>query len=466
VGRVKALLIDVGSTFTKLLVIDAQTGEFLGRSESGTTIEDDVARGVDNAMDTLPPGLRGPFAWSEASSSAAGGLRIISVGLTSALSGKAGKLASLGAGGKVVLELAGLLDASDLLLVDQARAHLVVLSGGTDGGNASALLHNAAALSSVVGLPAVIIAGNDAAGAQAAKLLEGSTDEVQIVENVFPQPGALEIGPTREMVRELFMRHITRAKGLDGLMRSLGAECEPTPLAVSRGLGVVAQLHSPAVLVDVGGATTDVHSSGGRQFGKTAADLPLPDLMRTVEGDMGMRAGAAGIVDSIGLETRKGLDKMLRCDLRVEAERRAVDPGFVPTNTIDAQVDRALATAAVRAALERHVGRLVVRDNPWGRRYRVQGKDLRQTRLVIPTGGVFRHLELPEAIVNDALREASGDLLPKNPAVCLDRDYAMFAIGLVGRRDPELALRLADEVLDLPDAAPEAAVSGADRSAR
>jgi uncharacterized protein (TIGR01319 family) len=452
-----ALLVDVGSTFTKVLVVDVTTGELLGRSESNTTIDDNVAHGLANALDGLANGLRGPYEWSEASSSAAGGLRIVSIGLTRGLSGKAGKLASLGAGGKVALELSGFLSDSDVALINEAKAHLVVLSGGTDGGNATALLHNAAALASAPGLPAVIVAGNGAAAASAASLLEDAASDVRVVENVFPQPGELEIGPTREMVRDIFLRHITRAKGLTGMLRELGAECEPTPLAVSRGLQIAANLHSPVVLVDLGGATTDVHSAGGRHYGKSVAEVPLPDLMRTVEGDMGMRAGAVGIVDALGPQTRANLESELGRDLALEAERRSSDPRFVPVTAADVQVDRALATSAVRMSLERHAGRLVVRDNPWGRRYRIQGKDLRRTRLVIGTGGVFRHLEDPEGIIKSALDGATGDLLPRNPRICLDRHYAMFAIGLIGRRDPELALAVFREALDLP--APQAAAA-------
>src|SRR3546814_12577374 len=60
---------------------------------------------------------------------------------------------------------------------------------------------------------------------------------------------------------------------------------------------------SPLLLVDVGGATTDVHSvcSGEpAQSDVIVQGLPEPYVKRTVEGDLGMRHNAAAIVETVG----------------------------------------------------------------------------------------------------------------------------------------------------------------------
>ena len=88
---------------------------------------------------------------------------------------------------------------------------------------------------------------------------------------------------------------------LTSFLNSVNSDCEPTPLAVSRALwGHLENSGDPIVLIDVGGATTDVHSVGGIIHRQRSVDLPTPDVLRTVEGDLGMRWGAPGIVQSLG----------------------------------------------------------------------------------------------------------------------------------------------------------------------
>ncbi|MGI9334307.1 MAG: glutamate mutase L, partial [Gammaproteobacteria bacterium] len=208
----KSLLLDIGSTFTKALVI-APDGSILGRAEAPTTIDDDVMDGVCNAVASLPDQAPGPFDWALASSSAAGGLRMASVGLTASLSGKAGALAALGAGAKVIGSEHGYLDLEGVARIEAMRAHLVMLSGGIDGGNARALIHNARMLAELETPQGYVIAGNSDVAGDACSILEGRGRDVRVVANVFPRPGEIAIGDTREAVRDLFLRHITRAKG-------------------------------------------------------------------------------------------------------------------------------------------------------------------------------------------------------------------------------------------------------------
>lgn len=457
----RALLIDVGSTFTKIMVVDAE-GRVLARSEASTTIDEDVMAGVTAAIGGLPEGLRGPWDWALASSSAAGGLRMASVGLTEALSGRAGALAAFGAGGKLVATEHGLLDDAAVARIEAAAPHLVLLAGGLDGGNATALLHNAEKLAGLSSPHGCIVAGNAAVAEQAAALLCDGMRDVRVVENVFPRAGEIAITATRDAVRDLFLRHITRAKGLDGLMERLQTECEPTPLAVSRALAYLPGDGGPVVFVDLGGATTDVHSLGGVRQDLRAVEIPEPEVMRTVEGDLGMRWGAPGTVASMTGSAREAVEAKLGCNLDAEARRRRESPSFLPADARDRAIDRALAGAAVAIAVERHAGRVVVRHRPWGDRYQVTGKDLRPTRIVVATGGAFRHGDEPTALVADALAAIDGAQVPRRPQIAIDHSYALYAIGLVARHCPGLARRLAASALELdgtPTETPEAQAS-------
>jgi len=444
-----ALLLDVGSTFTKVMVI-GPSGYPVARSEAPTTIEDDVMAGVAMAVARLPEHARGPYDWALASSSAAGGLRMASVGLTAPLSGRAGDLAALGAGAKVVASEHGMLDEAALERIEATTPHLVLLSGGLDGGNADALRHNAGMLQRLRAPWGYVIAGNAEVAGEAADTIRNGQRDVRIVDNVFPRPGEIAITATREAVRDLFLRHITKAKGLDGLMAALRTDCEPTPLAVSRSLAHLAD-DGPVVVVDLGGATTDVHSLGGVRTERRAAELPAPETMRTVEGDLGMRWGAPGTIDAMGEAAQSRVETALQCDLLKEAKRRHDDPAFLPVSDFDRAVDRSLAEAAVAVALERHAGKVVVRHRPWGDRYQVTGKDLRPCRVLVSTGGAFRHADDPVALTSAALASIEEAQVPLSPTVQVDYDYSLYAIGLLARHTSGLARALAEHALGAVD---------------
>ena len=92
------LLIDFGSTYTKVTSIDAETGHLYGTAQSFTTVEEDISIGLENALKELKA-LTGITEFSDtlACSSAAGGLRMIACGLVPSLTAEAAKRAALGA---------------------------------------------------------------------------------------------------------------------------------------------------------------------------------------------------------------------------------------------------------------------------------------------------------------------------------------------------------------------------------
>ena len=53
-----ALLIDFGSTFTKILAIDLDSEKILAYTQSGTTVDTDIMTGLRKALDLLPPRLK------------------------------------------------------------------------------------------------------------------------------------------------------------------------------------------------------------------------------------------------------------------------------------------------------------------------------------------------------------------------------------------------------------------------
>jgi len=51
-----AILIDFGSTFTKVLAVDLDRAELLGRSQAPSTVDSDVREGLVEALKKLPVG--------------------------------------------------------------------------------------------------------------------------------------------------------------------------------------------------------------------------------------------------------------------------------------------------------------------------------------------------------------------------------------------------------------------------
>ena len=89
------LLIDFGSTYTKVTAVDLDTEALLGTAASFTTIETDINDGLNNALAILEQ-QTGPleFVHRYACSSAAGGLKMIASGLVPELTSEAAKQAS------------------------------------------------------------------------------------------------------------------------------------------------------------------------------------------------------------------------------------------------------------------------------------------------------------------------------------------------------------------------------------
>ena len=144
------------------------------------------------------------------------------------------------------------------------------------------------------------------------------------------------------------------------------------------------------VVVDVGGATTDVHSVvelDPEDAGLSREVVATTPVTRTVEGDLGMRWSALTTWEA----GRRGL---LDEDLRPAAERRSADPSFLPATDAERRRGRADRRGRRRPSpLRRHAGRSRVVRRPDGRVVERTGKDLREVDLLVGSGGVLRHAD-------------------------------------------------------------------------
>ena len=448
-----ALLVDFGSTYTKVSAVDLDGPRLLARAQAPTTYATDLRHGLEAALAALEQAHGRPlpsFSYRLACSSAGGGLRMVAVGLVPGLTAEAARRAALGAGARVLATYSGGVDEEALAELAGLDPDIILLAGGTDGGNRTALLDFARVLAAAPVGAAFILAGNREAAPAAAGILRRAGKDVRVVDNVLPRLDTLQVEPARAAIREVFMERIAIARGWERVQAELGGILMPTPAAALRGAELLADGAGDEpglgelMVVDIGGATTDVHSvaAGLPADPRTVLrGLPPPRSQRTVEGDLGLRHGAPSLVAASRLlRGEEGADAAWRR----RAELRAARPDFVPDTAAEREADARLAAEAVRIAVERHAGRREPLATPHGRRWVQRGKDLREIRHVIGTGGIFRHAPDPARVLAAALDPAGqGPVLkPRAAALWVDADYLLSHAGLLAEVDPVAALRL------------------------
>jgi uncharacterized protein (TIGR01319 family) len=430
----QVVCVDVGSTFTKAALVDVESGELVATAASPTTSSTDVMAGIDACRAELRVM---PDVATLACSSAGGGLRLAVVGYERVVTAEAGHRVGLSAGARVSYVASGSLDVGEVRQLLDNEPDVVLLVGGTDGGNAEVLLHNAAALASSELRVPVVVAGNVEVRDEVAALLRDSGKTVYTTANVLPVIGRLDPQPARETIREVFIRHVIGGKGLSTSADFPALVRAATPDAVLAGVEVLADGAAgvdgvgDVLVVDVGGATTDVYSVVTPQGEDAVLRREVVEVMwrsRTVEGDLGMRWNAPGVVDAAVTERLVAADEETR--LRAAAARRSAEPSYLADSEEERAVDARLAELAVTVALRRH-----------GR----GGKDLREVALVVGSGGVLRHSDAATRarILSPALGDfAGGWPVPERARTVVDTSYVLAAAGLLASQYPQAAARL------------------------
>ncbi len=448
-----ALLIDFGSTYTKLRAVDLDAATVVASGQGPSTVTSDVTLGLDTALADLESHMGGlpKFRHRLASSSAAGGLRMITVGLVPDLTAKAARLAALGAGAKVVGTFSFDLTDGDVDDVVAAAPDIVLLCGGTDGGNRRVIVGNGQRLAqSALACPVVVAGNRSAADAVAAGLRKAGKSAV-VAANVMPRHLELNIEPARQAIRRLFIEHIVHAKGIDRARSRFDAVLMPTPAAVLQGAQCLAQGVDgepglgPLLVVDIGGSTTDVHSicdGAPRRSGMVFHGLPEPHAKRTVEGDLGMRHTARAIVAEVGSEAFARAAELSADTVAALLRRSDDDVRWLPRRDDERRFDQALARAATRLSVTRHAGVHETVYTASGPVTVQRGKDLGEVATIVGTGGVLVHGDDPARVLRAALAgdDAPFSLRPGAARLMLDADYALYACGLLGTVAPAAAL--------------------------
>lgn len=440
------LLIDFGSTYTKLTAVDVEARKILGTSQSWTTVETDIINGYEKALAILKEKTGvDSFDKTLACSSAAGGLRMVAIGLVPELTAKAARQASLGAGAKVIKTYSYELTQSDLREIDEINPDICLLSGGTDGGNKENIIHNAGVLAKSTRSFPIIIAGNRSAADECALILKDK--DIRVCENVMPRLDIPNAAPVQNAIREIFLKQIVKAKGLSKAENLIDGILMPTPSAMLTAMELLSKDVGDLLAVDLGGATTDVYSMamGLPTRGMTSLrGLREEYSKRTVEGDIGMRYSIHGIVEAAGLDRVSELSGINaeRCAQLIDMLSK--DTEKVPDTQELENLDFALASLAIETAVTRHAGRLEEYYSPMGVSFLQTGKDLTEVKKIVFTGGALIHAKRAEEIAHSAFYSQRDpmSLKPKEAQVLVDKNYILSAMGLLSTVNADAALEI------------------------
>ena len=444
--KLDALVAEIGSTTTLVSGFAGLAGApvFAGQGMAPTTAHlGDVTLGLKAAVEDLQQNLGvSALSWGRmlAASSAAGGLSMSVHGLVYDMTARAAQLAALGAGAVVRQVTAGKLGPYDLKALRQLSPNLILLAGGTDFGDRETAVFNARRIAELrLSIP-VLYAGNCAAADEARGIFEAEGQPLCVVENVYPRLDELNIEPARRAIQDLFETHIVKAPGMARIREMVGGTILPTPGAVMEAVHVLHPALGDLLAVDIGGATTDVHSAtqGSEEIARIQTQ-PEPFFKRTVEGDLGTYLNAGPLASLIG-------HGVLERELGVDPVPLLSDWPPIPQTDSQQALAARLAREAGSLAVRRHAGNLREVFLPEGRRRYAQGKDLTEAGTLIATGGALTRLDGRLGILA-ALRDlnTAGKMLYPKPGalrVLSDRHYLMAALGTLSREHPQAALHL------------------------
>lgn len=441
------VFVDLGSTFTKACAFDVDTCTLEGWAKAPSTVDSDVTEGLRECLGELGRQVRlssEDISGARACSSAAGGLRAACIGLTAELTTRAAEIAAYGAGAKLVGAYSRRLTEKHLLELEALRPDIVILAGGTDGGDRKTITENARLLAGAGnGIATVIAAGNKSARDDIEAAFAGSGKRLCFAGNIMPSLGELDTAGLSGRVREIFLEHITVSRGIDRARELIGGVIMPTPSAVMEAAHLLSDGVSGGepglgdiMIVDLGGATTDVYSacSGApRTPGVNLSGLREPRVKRTVEGDLGLYHNLDRLCES-------ARERDVPFDAAAQERLRA--GRGIPAGEALRRAHAGLARLAVRLASERHCGRLFPLFTGGGTVMMQRGKDLTGVPVLIGAGGPLAFSKALETVLSGAVR-LPGDtrlLLPERPELRFDSRYILFAAGLLAQELPGAAL--------------------------
>lgn len=447
--KVDVLVAEIGSTTTVVNAFNLKDSKFLGQGQGPTTVLDgDVTIGLNMAIDELKKNLGVSSLEYEdflATSSAAGGLRMTVHGLVFDMTARAAREAALGAGAIIKMVTAGKLRRSDLNKIKEINPNIILVAGGLDFGERDTALYNAEEIAKLKLNVPVIYAGNIENQEDVKLIFEEYNQKLYIVDNVYPRVDELNVEPTRKVIQAAFEEHITGAPGMKKVRQMVNGPIIPTPGAVMESAILLSSEIGDLMVIDVGGATTDVHSvTEGSDEIQRIMISPEPVAKRTVEGDLGVYVNLPHIVERIGIDNVKKVFN--------DAEELIQNRKPIPQTQREIEFVEYMTEEAVLTAVRRHAGAIRYLYGPSGKKTIAEGKDLTNVKWIVGTGGALTRLPNRVNIMKKIPKDNTGGmfLYPKDGVdVLVDNFYIMASLGVLSKKYPEAALSILKQSLGI-----------------
>lgn len=452
--KVDVLVAEIGSTTTVVNAfhnINSDNPIFLAQGQAPTSVLDgDVRIGLQGAIDDLcSRNHLDTLEYEEmlATSSAAGGLKMTVHGLVYDMTARAAKEAALGAGAIIHDVTAGKLRRTDLARIKEINPNLILIAGGVDYGERDTAIYNAELIRSL-GLKTPVIYGGNIENQEEMKLIfdKDSGVTLYIVENVYPKIDDLNVEPARRVIQQAFEEHIIHAPGMEHVRDMVNGPIIPTPGAVMEATKLLYECIGDLIVLDVGGATTDLHSvtDASDEIARILIS-PEPKAKRTVEGDLGVFVNMRNIVNVIGKE--RLAEELAPMDLDHVMETYKA----IPKTEEEKRFVERLTLEAVLKAVERHAGKIRYVYGPSGRSTLAEGKDLTQVKYIVGTGGALTRLPHRVEIMREITKQNANGLLlspGEHAKILVDNNYIMASLGVLSKKHKQTAIQLMEKSLD------------------
>lgn len=441
--------------------------------EAPTTVEapfEDVTLGVRNAVREVEE-LTGHKLLSEngiitpakdhegvdlyvTTSSAGGGLQMLTVGLIKTMTAESAERAALGAGA-IVMDTLAIDDErpihEKIERIRNLRPDMILLAGGTDGGTVKHVMEMAELIVSArptarfgrgYKLP-IVYAGNKDAQEQIKHLMRDKF-ALEIVDNIRPQLEVENCGPARDAIHRCFMEHVmSHAPGYDKLMKWTDVPIMPTPAAEGMMIQLVSKIYKENVLgVGLGGATTNVYSVYDGKF------------VRTVSANLGMSYSICNVLKETGIEN---IMRWLPFNIDPyevinRLRNKMTRPTAIPQTLKNLVIEHAVAREALRLAFAHHKYlakplrgvRLAEKDRDIGsmferRLYEETYIDMLNIGWLVGTGGLLSHA--PRR-VQAALILIDGFQVEGVTKLAQDSVFMMPHLGVLSTVHPKAAIEI------------------------
>ena len=453
--------VDIGSTWTKAARFRLHEDYFVVEKRVAVpTTTEHLPEGFFAALKSVAPEIDRVKAEPEEiklyfSSSARGGLKVAVIGLVPEMSLKIGRLAACSAGARITAAYPYQLTKAAIKQLEQQQPDILLLCGGTDGGNERYVRQNADYLARSGFKGTVIYAGNSYASDYVKESL--SDFDLRICANLMPEFGKLNVEPVRKTIRKVFLDSIVHGKGLNQIIERFQTEPMPTPMAVYslvKALGNSSELWQDFALIDMGGATTDFYSfteAFKPDSGTVLKGIEEPKIKRSVEGDLGMRVSAEAVISAGEEFIKKQLDDADKKyeDFAAYVERISKNTSFIPETEKEKEFDEIIANCCINFAMLRHSGKIEQVYTLNGPVWAQKGKDLRQVKQIIGTGGFLAQMgrKPVKFLKTPVTSNLQTDLIPENFTLFADSEYLIPLLGNLAVDFPQQVARTIDRKL-------------------